>query len=217
MNISNGTILKKEYGSPEIGDIFLVAGTEVGRESSEWRKTLPAVEQTHGESALCAASLGFYWATQEYDPTPGTSTQEHRKARRAFVVETVTPVMQPQVHSPWAWWRLWEWIWRLPRCLFNIHAFSGNLLLCLCLLSSPPVPPTSPCPVTSVEDTSLQLLSAESLHQESSFHQQWADAGWREHPFHSLAFIVSIYITSRWWPFGSGDPLECSACQGWEA
>lgn len=131
MNISNGTILKNEYGSPEIGDMFLIAGTEVGRESSEWRKTLTAVEQTHGESALCAASLGFYWATQECDPTPGTSTQEHRKVWRAFVVETVAPVMQPRVHSPWAWWRRREWIWRLPRCLFNIHAICSSVCVCL--------------------------------------------------------------------------------------
>ena len=103
-----------------------------------------------------------------------TLPQEHRKAWRAFVVETVALSCSLEYTARGLDDGV---IWRLPRCLFNIHAFYGNLLLCLCLLSSLPVPPTPSCPVTSVEYTSLQLLSSEGLHQDPSFHQQWADAG----------------------------------------
>lgn len=52
--------------------------------------------------------------------------------------------------------------WRIPRRLFNIHASFSNLLICRLQLSSPWMPPGSPCCAMPVKYASLLCLSSES-------------------------------------------------------
>lgn len=120
-------VLRREYESPEIRHIFLVAGTEVrGERALSERKFSQLSHKPTVSQHLVLPAWGSCWATQECDrlfPPSPTSTEKHGGP----LVKAVDPVMQPWVQDP----RGQGWregcIWRVPRHLFSILQQSAPL------------------------------------------------------------------------------------------